>query len=88
MNSMPPLYCITDSNQLYESVHSIKALKDKRLRIDIAVLHEMMKKEELTKVIWVAKTKQLADSLTKRGASTDLLLRVLASGTLRGVLFN
>ena len=41
-----PTECFTDSRQLFETV------RDKRLRTDIAILHEMIEKKELAKIKW------------------------------------
>ena len=40
-----PIKCRTDSRQLYDAVHSIRDITDKRLRIDIALLQEMFLKK-------------------------------------------
>ena len=85
--SMPKIDCLTDSNQLYEAAHSLKAIKDKRLRIDMALIQEMLNRKELSRLLWIEKSKQLADSLTKRGASSRTLLEVLSRGTLMFVLY-
>ena len=61
------IVCNTDSHQLYDGLHSIKLVKDKRLQIDVALLQ----------VNWIHKEFQLADSLTKLGASSEKLLSVL-----------
>ena len=71
------IVCNTDSHQLYDGLNSIKPVKDKRLRIDIALLQEMLSRKEISKVNWIHKEFQLADSLTKLGASSEKLLSVL-----------
>ena len=60
---------------------SNKIISDPRLRVDVARLREMSDLQEIT-IKWVPSEMQLADSLTKRGASTDLLRKVLVSGVL------
>ena len=50
---------------------------------DIALLKEMMEKEEIGSVTHVPSKKNLADAMTKRGASSQLLLEdVLSSGSM------
>ena len=49
--------------------------QDLRFGVDIARLREMMKLDEI-EVHWVDKTHQLADSLTKYGASAVRLMEV------------
>ena len=56
-------------------------IEDPRQRVDVARLKQMVKCEEI-QVKWVSSAMQLADSLTKRGASTDQLLKVLVGGML------
>ena len=60
---------------------SSKVIQDLRLRVDIARLREMVKLGEI-EVQWVDKTVQLADPLTKYGASAVHLMDVLNSGKL------
>ena len=42
----------------------------------------MLEKKEIKKIKWVNSNNQLANSLTKRGASFDLLINVLFTGKL------
>ena len=69
--------CYTDNHQLYDSVYSIRPIQDKRLQIEIALLREMINKNEITKINWIENKHQLADSLTKYGASSEKLLNTL-----------
>ena len=60
-----PIICKTDSRQLYQAVHSVRAIEDKRLRREIAILREMLERKELCEIKWIDHSLQLADSLTK-----------------------
>lgn len=80
--NMMPIDCYIDNKSLFESVHSTKAVSEKRLRIDIASIKEMIQKEEISSVKWIETNLQLADSLTKRGASGKKLIEVLKTGQL------
>ena len=48
-------------------------MEDRRLRIDIAVLRNMLERGEVEEVSWVDTSLQLADCLTKKGASSRQL---------------
>ena len=85
LKRLPEIELITDSRSLQEHLESKKIIKDPRLRVDVARLREMNELGEIT-IKWVPSEMQLADSLTKRGASTDLLRKVLATGVLPGHL--
>ena len=61
---------------------SIRLVKDRWLHIDIPILQEMLKNKEIFKIEWVDSSHQLADSLTKAGASSTKLLATLKSGKL------
>ena len=74
--------CYVDSRGLYRALYSTKAVQDKRLRIDIARIRQMLEVGEVTRVCWVDSSQQLADSLTKRTASSNALLDVLKTGIL------
>ena len=79
--SLPIVECFTDNGSLTETLQTSKIVCDKRLRVDIARLREMVDEKEIN-VTWVKGTEQLADCLTKRGASTANLLDVLSSSKL------
>ena len=72
-----PIVMRTDNDSLEQSVNSTNSLEDKRLELDIAIIREMLEKKELAKVEWVSTAHQLADCLTKRGASSEKLLDAL-----------
>ena len=72
------IQCFVDNKSLVDALHSSHRVEDKRLRIDIAVLQDMLSREEVTSVKWVNTEDQLANCLTKRGASSLRLLEVLA----------
>ena len=55
---------------------SMKMPSDRKLRVDLSRLREMLSRNEIT-LSWVEGKSQLANSLTKKGASTDLLLETL-----------
>ena len=76
-----PVELYVDNRSLYENVQSVKNVAEKRLRIDIAVLKQMVQKGEL-KLFWVESKAQLADVLTKRGVNPLKIARVFESGTL------
>ena len=65
-----PIRCFVDNRNLVEALNSYKMVDDRRLRIDISALKEMLEREELHEVKWIDTSKQLADCLTKKGAST------------------
>ena len=68
----------TDNEGLSNAVYSTTPVTEKRLRVDIAGIKEEIKNRNI-KVEWIPKQKQLADSLTKQGANTELLLKTLHS---------
>ena len=72
------IHCYTDNKSLLDSLHSSKRVEDRRLRLDLAVIQDMLDNEEITSVSWVATSMQLADCLTKRGASTLSLRDAIA----------
>ena len=80
-NRLPPVTCLTDSRSLIDHMSTSHVIQDKRLRIDIARLKEMVELNEV-RCKWVSKDDQLADSLTKAGASSRKLLDVVQTGRL------
>jgi len=78
---MPSINCLTDSKSLHDAVHTCNTLEDKSLCIEIARIREMIDLNKLS-VQWVKKEEQLADVMTKRGASPEHLLEVLNSSII------
>ena len=75
--------CVIDNASLYDALFSSTNVKeDKRLILDISLLKEMYEKEEINSIELVESSKQLADALTKQGASPELLRRVVNSGSI------
>ena len=81
-NNVIPTEYFTDSCQQVEAVYYTSPILDRRLRIDISILREMLQKKEIKERKWVNSKTQLANSLTERGASSDLLINVLSTGKL------
>ena len=67
----------TDNRGVHGALISTKAVKDMRLRVDMAYLKQMLEKQELEKVLWIHSAEQLADCLTKKTASSKALLNCL-----------
>ena len=58
--------CYIDSQSLYNAANSTTSLTDKTLRIDVAIIHEMLQNNEISKLVWVPSNSQLADCLQRR----------------------
>ena len=63
----------TDSKTLTRAIKSATGVSSKRLKIDIACIKEAIEMEEITEVEWISGSEQVADVLTKRGVSGDLM---------------
>ena len=70
-----------DNKSLFDAVKTCNLVSDKRLRVDLAAIREMIEKDDVA-LMWVAASYQLADVLTKNGASKTRLLNVLRSARL------
>ena len=80
-SSRPQVLCLTDNSSLTQTLETSNSVSDMRLRVDIARLREMIREDEIT-VQWIPGRLQIADSLTKRGASTMELLIVLSESVV------
>lgn len=78
-----PIEIVTDNKSLCDALQSKKVVTEKRLRIDIAALKESIENGSITSVTWVNTNEQLADCLTKEGASPHKLIDVLKSNKLQ-----
>ena len=75
--------CISDNESLVETAYSTNSLADYRLRIDMACIRNMISNNEIASLRWIKTQSQLADCLTKQGASCQNLIDVLHTNTLR-----
>ena len=75
------IHLFVNNKSLFDAVHTCNLVSDKRLRVDLAAIREMMEKDDVA-LMWVAASYQLADVLTKSGASKTRLLNVLRSARL------
>ncbi|CAG2196695.1 unnamed protein product [Mytilus edulis] len=76
--------CVIDNKDLYEAVRSKKNVTEKRLRLEISCIKEMIQKGELT-VHWIETKEQIANVLTKHGASAQNLLYCFETGLVNTV---
>ena len=73
---------IIDNKSCVTALNSTSNVDDKRLRIEIAEIKEMIANKVIKDVRWVKGSEQLADPLTKQGASGLSLLKVIQTGKL------
>ena len=68
--------CKTDNKSLVNTLRTTKVHEDKRLRVDVSRLKEMIIEEEI-ELDWIPAEEMLADPMTKRGASANALVEAL-----------
>lgn len=76
-----PIVCKTDCKSLFDALKSTKDVSEKRLRVEMNGIKEQFDQKQL-RVDWVRTNEQLADCLTKKGASSGSLMAVLEGGHL------
>ena len=77
-----PVHLLTDNHSLYEAASSAKTLSDKRLKIGICIIRVRLSTGNVKEIEWVPKELQLAECLTKSGASPTKLLSVSSGNGL------
>jgi Reverse transcriptase (RNA-dependent DNA polymerase) len=78
------LFMVLDSSSLFADVSSTRTPKEKRLKVDLALLRESFENGDLGAVIWAETTAQLADAMTKADEKADSrMLLALSEGVLR-----
>ena len=75
-----PISSVTDSQSLFETLGTSNQISDRRLRVEVSALREMIENDEIC-AQWVKKEDQLSDVLTKKGASPVSLMRTLQRGS-------
>lgn len=77
-----PIDCFVDNKSLCENLYSTKSVEEKRLRLDIASIRELLAEKLIRSVVWIPTSQQISDCFTKRGATSQKLISVLISGSL------
>jgi hypothetical protein len=78
------LLLVLDNSSLYSDVSTTRSPKEKRLKVDLALLREAFETGALSAVIWAETSAQLADAMTKEDEKSDIkLLLTLSEGVLR-----
>ena len=77
-----PIEIYTDGKFLYDASKSKKTVTEKRLRIDIAMLQELLELKIVSKLHCVDTRRESANALTKNSASFKELLCILQKGIL------
>ena len=76
------IICKTDNSCLYDSVYSLTQILDKRLRIEMAILREMMDRKEIAEITWIPTDEQVTDSLTKKGVPSFQILGFISESSV------
>ena len=83
-----PIEAYIDNKSVIEAILSTRMVDDKRLRVDVAAIQELLKLHDINRIQWVPGHLQLADPMTKQGASGFSLLKVLQSGQMISEISN
>ena len=75
-----PVVLYTDSRNLHEAIHSTTLVDDAWLIPDIAMIKEAVAQKAISCVRRVESKNMLANCLTKSGASSEQLMKVLQTG--------
>ena len=71
-----------DNKSVIEAFLSTRMVEDKSLRVDVAGIQELLELHDMNRIQWVPGHLQLANVMTKQGASGFHLLSVLQSGKM------
>jgi hypothetical protein len=77
-----PIIAYVDSKSLKDNLHSTKLVDNRQLRIDMSAIKQLIENNEISSLRWCSGLSQLADCLTKRGASGELLRTIFQTGKL------
>ena len=73
---------LTDSKCLFDTITKLSTVSEKRLLIDIAAIREAYTNGDLTNVLHVVSTYNLANVFTKTKADTKMLHNLMAKGQI------
>lgn len=72
LNRCIKLQIYTDSLSLFDSLTNLNTTTEKRLFIDLSMLHEGYESREIADVFWIPKDTNPADGLTKKSPYKEL----------------
>ncbi len=75
-----PIDALVDNKSVVEAIYSTKSVEDKRLRINVGSIKELIERKTINKVQWIPGDQMVANPLTKRGASSLGLLKWVQEG--------
>ena len=76
-----PVYLLTDSKSIFDTITKLTGVSEKRLMIDIAALRQSYSRGEITNIGHVLTANNLADPLTKKTQS-KVLEKLMKTGKL------
>ena len=76
------IVAVVDSKSVVDAVFSTKSVDEKRLRIDVGSVKEMIANGDIQDVRWVPGCDMVADVLTKKGVASYQILQLLQLGKL------
>ena len=78
-----PISILCDAKSVVESVHKTTSVTNKRMQIEINMIREMIEDSTISEFRWIPTKMQIANALTKTGASTDEIKRVLTPNSCK-----
>ena len=72
-----PIVAVIDNKNLHAVINSDKLSQDKRLRINVAAIKEMIKTNVIQDIRWIQSTGQVTNCLTKRNGDCKSLVELL-----------
>ncbi|CAC5404048.1 unnamed protein product [Mytilus coruscus] len=75
-----PVTCFVDNKDLYHAIYSDKPVGEKRLRVEINAIKQLLQGGELKEIKWIQTYEQIANVLTKHGASGQDILCCFEKG--------
>ncbi|CAC5421995.1 unnamed protein product [Mytilus coruscus] len=78
--------CFVDNKDLYHAIYSNKPVGEKRLRVKINAIKQLLQDGELKELKWIQTNEQIANVLTKHGISGQDITRCFKKGLLNSSL--
>ena len=70
----------TDNESLYNTANTCRRIEDRVVRVDLSAIRQQISENKII-LHWIDSKNQLADCLTKIGASNELLIQTLLNGS-------
>ena len=83
LDTKVPVVVELDNNDVHQTIHANVAPKERRLRLEVARIHDSLNDGDIKEIVLVKGDSQIADCMTKANAKSDDILQIFQTGLFK-----